>query len=75
MNIPVSLHSPCWMSFQRTQNFELSSKVTKQLCLEVLTLNGKVKTASMRKEANRIQQLYYSFIPIVYYNRFFIKHK
>lgn len=29
--------SPCWMSFQRTQNLELSSKVTKQLCLGGLT--------------------------------------
>lgn len=24
--------SPCWMSFHSTQNLELSSKVTKQLC-------------------------------------------
>lgn len=30
-------HSPCWMSFQRTQYLELSSNVTRQLCLEPLT--------------------------------------
>jgi hypothetical protein len=30
-------HSPCCMSFHRTQYLELSSKVTRQLCLELLT--------------------------------------
>ena len=30
-------NSPCWMSFQRTQYLELSSNVTRQLCLEPLT--------------------------------------
>lgn len=34
---PPGCLSPCWMSFQRTQNLELSSNVTKQLCLGGLT--------------------------------------
>lgn len=30
-------YSPCCMSFHRTQYLELSSKVTRQLCFELLT--------------------------------------
>ena len=30
-------YSPCCMSFHKTQYLELSSKVTRQLCLELLT--------------------------------------
>lgn len=45
-----SEYSPCCMSFHRTQYLELSSKVTRQLCLELLTW-GKEREEQREKVA------------------------